>query len=51
MIFGVDNTLSSHADNHKNNLLVLGEGPTCGINGIFRLLKKTLTLTLVKQKL
>ena len=24
---------SSHADNHKNNFLVLGEGATYGING------------------
>ena len=26
---------SSHADNHKNNFLVLGEGATYGINGSF----------------
>ena len=31
-IFGVDNTSSSHTDNQKNNFLVLGEGPTDGIN-------------------
>ena len=30
IIFGVDNSSSSHADNHKNNFLVLGEGPTFG---------------------
>ena len=35
IIFGVDNSWSSHADNHKNNFLVLGEGPTFGINGSF----------------
>ena len=35
IIFGVDNSSSSHADNHKNNFLVLGEGPTFGINGSF----------------
>ena len=33
VIFGVDNSLSSHADNRKNNLLVLGKGSTYGING------------------
>ena len=32
--FGVDNSSSSHADNHKNNFLVLGLGPT------FRIKKK-----------
>ena len=33
VIFGVDNSLSSHIDNPKNNFLALGEGPTEGING------------------
>ena len=32
IIFSVDNSLSSHTDNRKNNLLVLGEGPNDGIN-------------------
>ena len=31
-IFSIDNSLPSHPDNWKNNLLVLGEGPTDGIN-------------------
>ena len=31
-IFGIDNGSSSHTDNSKNNVLVLGEGPTDGIN-------------------
>ena len=35
IIFGVDNISSSHADNRKNNFLVLGDGPTFGINGSF----------------
>ena len=35
MIFGVDNSLSSHADNHKNKLLILDELDTFGINGSF----------------
>ena len=30
IIFGVDNGSSSHADTHKNNFLVLREGPTFG---------------------
>ena len=33
--FGVDNSSWSHADNHKKIFLVLGEGPTYGINGNF----------------
>ena len=32
IIFNVDDNSSSHADNRKNNFLVLGEGPTFGIN-------------------
>ena len=35
VIFGVDNSSSWHADICKNNFLVLGEGPTYGINGNF----------------
>ena len=34
IIFGVDNSSSSHADN-LNDVLILGEGPTFGINGSF----------------
>ena len=33
IIFGVDNRSSSHIDNSKNNLLVLRQGHTEGING------------------
>ena len=32
VIFGVANSSSSHTDNRKYNFLVLGEGPTQGIN-------------------
>ena len=32
-IFGVDNSSSSYADNGKKIFLVLGGGPTDGING------------------
>ena len=35
VVFGVDDSSSSHADNHINNFLLLGEGPTFGINGSF----------------
>ena len=33
IIFGVDNSSSSHADNHKSNFLILRLGPNFGING------------------
>ena len=33
VIFGVDNSLSSHTDNRKNNFLVLDEEPIDGITG------------------
>ena len=36
IIFGVDNSSSSHSDNRKNNFLALGEGTTYGINGSFQ---------------
>ena len=35
IIFGVDNSSSSHADNLRNDFLILGEGDTFGINGSF----------------
>ena len=35
IIFGTDNSSSSHADNHKSNFLVLGGCPNFGINGSF----------------
>ena len=35
IIFGVDNSSSSHADNRKDHFFVLGEYPTFGINGGF----------------
>ena len=31
LIFGVNNSSSSHTDNWKNNILLLGEWPTDGI--------------------
>ena len=38
--FDVHNSSLSHADNYKNNFLVLGEGPNYGINGSFGLPEK-----------
>ena len=35
IIFGVDNSSSSHSDNRNNNFLILGESPAYGINGGF----------------
>ena len=35
IIFGIDNSSSSHNNNHKNNFLILGEGPAFGNNGNF----------------
>ena len=35
IIFGNDNSSSYDSHNHKNNFLILGEGPTCCINGRF----------------
>ena len=35
IIFRVDNSSLSHADNLKNNFSILGEGDTFGINGSY----------------
>ena len=48
IIFGSDNSSLSHADNLKNNFLVLGEGDTFRINGSFGAPEKSLVLILVK---
>ena len=48
IIFGVDNSSSSHADNVKNNLLILGEGDTFGINGIFGAPEKKFSINFSK---
>ena len=47
-IFGVDNSSSSHSENHKNNFSILGEGPTLRINGRFESSEKRLISILVK---
>ena len=52
IIFGVDNSSSSHTDNLKNGLLMLGEGDTFGINGSFGAPKKiSINFTKAKRKL
>ena len=48
IIFGVDNSSSSHSDKCKNIFLILGVGPTCGINGSFRSPQKTFNIDLTK---
>ena len=50
IIFGIDNSSSSHIGNLKNDLLILGEGRTTGINGSFGASEKKLILVLVKQR-
>ena len=50
LIFGVDSNWSSHADNRKNNFLMLGEKPTDNINGSVVAARKSLVLILVKQR-
>ena len=40
-IFVADNSSSFHADNRKNNFLMLGESSTFGINGRFVSPKKS----------
>ena len=51
IIFYVDDNSSSHAENCKNNVLVLSEGPTLGINGIFGSPEKKFGIILVNQKI
>ena len=50
IMFGVDNIPSSHADNCKNNLLVLCEGGTFGIMEALVHQRKSLVLTLLRQR-
>ena len=48
VIFGVDNSSSSHTDN-RNFFLVLGERPTFGINVRHGIAEQKLVLPFVKQ--
>ena len=50
VIFIVDNSSSSHADNSKNTLLVLGERPTSGINGSFDSPEKKFSINFSDRK-
>ena len=50
-IFGVDNSLSSHIDNRKNNYLVLGERPTVDISGSVGTVEKKFSLNFSKDKI
>ena len=50
IIFGVDNSLSSQAENRKNNFLVLGAGPTFRINGRFGSPEKKFSIDFSKGK-
>ena len=49
IIFGVDNSSSSHSDNRKNNFLIWGKGPTFRINGNLGSPEKILVLILLRQ--
>ena len=51
VIFGVDNSLSSHIDNRKNNYLVLGERPTDDISGSVGTAEKKFSLNFSKDKI
>ena len=48
IIYSVDNSSSSHADNRKNNFLVLDEGPTLELMKDLVDQRKSLVLILVK---
>ena len=51
IIFGVDNSSSSHSDNRKNDFLILGKGSTFGINGSFGTPEKKFSINLLKELL
>ena len=48
IIFDVDNSSSSHANNHKNKFLILGKFATFGINGSFSSLEKKFSINFSK---
>ena len=50
IIFGVHNSLSSHTDNRRDNFLLLGEGPTYGINKALVHQRKMFIINLSKSK-
>ena len=49
MIFGVDNSLSSHPQNFRNNFLVLGERDNFAINGSLDPPEKEFSIGLKKR--
>ena len=48
IVFGVDNSSSSHNDNLKNNFLIFGEGDTFGVNGSFGAPEKKFSINFSK---
>ena len=46
-MFGADNNSSFHADKCKNNFLVVGKGPTYGINGSFGSAEKEFSINFI----
>ena len=48
--YGADNSSLSLSDNHKNKFLILGEGPTYGINGSFRSPEEKFSISCTKSK-
>ena len=51
VIFVVDNSLSSHIDNRKNNYLVLGERPTDDFSGSVGTAEKMVSINFSKDKI
>ena len=51
VIFGVDNSSSSHTDNRKNNFLVLVEGQADGINDTTGAAEKKFRINFSKEKI
>ena len=51
MIFGVDNSSSSHSDNRNNNFLTLREGPIYGINASLGSPEKEFNINFSKENI
>ena len=50
LIFGVGSTSSSHTDNQKHDLLLLGKGSTYEINGGFGIAENKFSITFSEAK-
>ena len=50
IIFRVDNSSSSHRDNLKNDFLMLGDGPSFGVDGRFGASEKKIDINFIKAK-